>query len=149
MRISDGSSDVCSSDLKKGDVCAVPTDDGGTMFVVGLGKAADVDPSVLRHAAGCLARAAKGHEAIAIDLLRSLDDVGDMARGAQDIAEGLALGGYQYTTFNSKSETSKLTRAASVGGGGKRTQTAIDSGRSEEQTPDTTSQMPSSYAVFY
>ncbi|HEY9556643.1 MAG TPA: leucyl aminopeptidase [Acidimicrobiales bacterium] len=115
-------------EAKKGDVCAVPTDDGGTMFVVGLGKAADVDPSVLRHAAGCLARAAKGHEAIAIDLLRSLADVGDMARGAQAIAEGLALGGYQYTTFKSKSEPSKLTRAAIVGGGGKRTQTAIDSG---------------------
>src|SRR3546814_13921845 len=79
-------------EAKKGDVRAVPTDDGGTMFVVGLGKAADVDPSVLRHAAGCLARAAKGHEAIAIDLLRSLADVGDMARGAQAIPEGLALG---------------------------------------------------------
>src|SRR3546814_21037659 len=51
-----------------------------------------------------------------------------MARGAQAIAEGLALGGYQYTTFKSKSEPSKLTRAAIVGGGGKRTQTAIDSG---------------------
>src|SRR3546814_5434076 len=61
-------------------------------------------------------------------LLRSLADVGDMARGAQAIAEGLALGGYQYTTFKSKSEPSKLTRAAIVGGGGKRTQSAIDSG---------------------
>src|SRR3546814_20291409 len=75
---------------------------------------------------GCLAGAAKCHEAIAIDLRRSLADGGDTARGAQAIAEGLALGGYQYTTFKSKSEPSKLTRAAIVGGGGKRTQTAID-----------------------
>jgi len=115
-------------DGKRGDVRVVQGDGSRTTFVVGLGKAAEVTPGTLRHAAGSLARAAKDVGSLAIDLLGHLADGGDAARGAQALAEGVALGGYRFTTFKSDAKPSKLSRLAIVGGGGKRTQAAVDRG---------------------
>ena len=113
---------------KKGDVRALPGEDGRTQFVVGLGKAAEVDASVLRHAAGALARAAKCQTSLAVDLLGHLADGGSAARGAQAIVEGLALGGYQYAAFKSDPKPNRLERIVVVGGGGQRVQAALDRG---------------------
>ncbi len=114
-------------EAKKGDVRSVPAADGTTTFVVGLGDAAEVDANVLRYAAGSLARAAKRHASLSVDLLGALAD-GTEAAGAQAIAEGLVLGGYQFSTFKSDPKPPELARVVLVGGGGKRTETAIERG---------------------
>jgi len=115
-------------EAKKGDVRSVPGAEGGTTFVVGLGAAAEVDADVLRHAAGALARAAKRHASLSVDLLDSLAEGTTPAAGAQAIAEGLVLGGYQFSLFKSEPKPAQLTRVVLVGGGGKRTEAAIERG---------------------
>ena len=115
-------------EAKKGDVRALPGDDGTTTYVVGLGPAAEVDADVLRFAAGALARAAKRHASLAVDLLGAAADGTSAAAGAQAIAEGLVLGGYQFSTFKSEPKPSELARVVLVGGGGKRAEDAIARG---------------------
>ena len=114
---------------KKGDVRAVPGPDGGTTFVVGLGPAEEVDADVLRSAAGSVVRAAKRFASLSVDLLGALPATDDAPGAAQAIAEGLVLGGYQFSTYKSDPKRSKLERIVIVGGGGKRISTAIDRGR--------------------
>jgi len=83
---------------------------------------------VLRFAAGALARAAKRHASLAVDLLGALAEGTSPAAGAQALAEGLALGGYEFSAFKSDPEPSALTHVVLVGGGGKRTETGIARG---------------------
>ena len=111
---------------KLGDVRALPTGDGGTTFVVGLGKATEVDADALRHASGALGRAAKRHRVLAVDLLGHLVDGTSAAHGAQAIVEGLVLGGYQFGAFKSDPTPSALQRIVVIGGGGQRVQSALD-----------------------
>jgi leucyl aminopeptidase len=113
---------------KRGAVQAMPGPDGRTRYVVGLGPAAEVDAATLRHAAGSLARAAKRHTAIAVDLLGHLPAGASAAQGAQAIVEGLALGGYRYSAYKSDPDQPALGRAVVVGGGGQRVQAANDRG---------------------
>jgi leucyl aminopeptidase len=109
---------------KKGEVRAVPGD-GGTVFVVGLGPAAEVDMTVLCHAAGALARAAKKQSSLAVDLTSAAGDL-DPARAARAVVEGLLLGGYEYTAFKSKPTPASLERVVLVGPTAKRVQAAVD-----------------------
>ena len=113
---------------KRGEVRALPGDDGTTRYVVGLGKAQEVDAAVIRHASAAVARAANRHGSLAVDLLGHLADGTSPARGAQAIAEGVRLGAYQYTAFKSDPKPSRLSRLVVVGGGGQRVQGAIDRG---------------------
>ncbi len=115
-------------EAKKGDVRSLPGPNGGTTFVVGLGPAAEVDADLLRHAAGSLARAAKRHPSLCIDLLGHVAEGTSAAAGAQAIAEGLVLGGYQLSTFKSEPKPTELARVVIVGSGGKRTEAAIERG---------------------
>ncbi len=112
-------------EAKLGDVRALPGPDGRTTFVVGLGKAAEVDERALRHAAGALARAAKRQTSLAVDLLGHLAGGASPVRGAQAVVEGLVLGGYEYTALKSDPKPSKLARVVVVGGGGARAQAAL------------------------
>jgi leucyl aminopeptidase len=115
-------------EAKKGDVRALPGDGGATTYVVGLGPAEEVDANVLRSAAGALARAAKRHPSLAVDLASSAPEVAP-AVAAQAIAEGLVLGGYEFSAFKSEPKPAALTRAVVVGGGGKRAEDAIARGQ--------------------
>ena len=115
-------------EAKKGDVRALPGEGGTTTYVVGLGSADEVDRAALRFAAGALARAAKRQPSLAVDLLGSLANGGDAAAAAQAIAEGLVLGGYQFSVFKSEPKPSELSRAAIVGTTGKRAEDAVARG---------------------
>jgi leucyl aminopeptidase len=115
-------------EAKRGDVRAVPAADGRTTYVVGLGPAREVDTSVLRAAAGAVARAAQRHGSLAIDLLGSLDERATAADGAQAIVEGVVLGGYQFSAFKSDPKPTALSRVAIVGASGRRVQTAVERG---------------------
>ena len=116
-------------EAKKGDVRALPGPFGRATFVVGLGPQAEVDANVLRHAAGALARAAKGHASLAVDLLDALPPGITPAAGAQAIAEGLVLGGHVLWSFKSDPKPATLNRVVIVGGGGKRAEAAVERGR--------------------
>ncbi len=113
-------------EAKLGDVRALPGTAGGTVFVVGLGKAADVDERSLRHAAGALARAARHHTSLAVDLVGHLAAGTSPVRGVQAVVEGLVLGGYEYTALKSDPKPSSLARVVMIASGGQRAQAAID-----------------------
>jgi leucyl aminopeptidase len=115
-------------EARLGDVRALPGGEGRTVFVVGLGKAAAVDADALRHASGALARAAKRHTSLAVDLLGHLVAGAPTAAAAQAIVEGLVLGGYDYDAFKSEPKPSRLARLVVVGAGGQRVQAALDRG---------------------
>jgi leucyl aminopeptidase len=113
---------------ERGDVRALPRTGGGVTFAVGLGPAAEVDASALRQAAGSLARAARRHPALTVDLAGWAADGTSPASAAQAIAEGLVLGGYRYTAFKSEPGEAALRRVALVARGGQRARAAIDRG---------------------
>lgn len=112
----------------RGDVRALPGADGRPTYVVGLGPAEEVDAAVLRHAAGSLARAAKRHASLAVDLAGHATPDVSAPQAAQAIVEGLVLGGYTYGAFKSDPKPSALERVVVVAGGAGRTQAAIDRG---------------------
>jgi leucyl aminopeptidase len=111
---------------KKGEIRTLPGPDGTTVFVVGLGPAADVDATVLRSVAGSLSRTAKRTTSLAVDLHSAVGDRLDPAHATQAIVEGLVLGSYQYTAFKSSSTPHALERLVIVGPTGKRPQSAAD-----------------------
>src|SRR5690606_27661755 len=112
----------------RGDVRALPGADGRPTYVVGLGPAEEVDAAVLRHAAGSLARAAKRHASLAVDLAGHATPDVSAPQAAQAIVEGLVLGGYTYGAFKSDPKPAALERVVVVAGGAGRTQAAIDRG---------------------
>jgi leucyl aminopeptidase len=119
---------------KRGDVRALPGPDGRTLYVVGLGPAAEVDADTLRHAAGSLARAAQHQSSIAVDLLGHLVAGASAPRAAQAINEGLVLGGYKFGAYKADPKLNKLERLVVVGGGGQRVQAALDRGLTLAET---------------
>jgi leucyl aminopeptidase len=113
-------------EAKHGQVCAAPAG-AGTVWLVGLGDAADLDAQRVRAAVGCLARTATRHSALALDL----GAVGDRVPGAelaQAAAEGIALGAYRYDELKSSATPHALERLVLLAGGGKRVQDALDRG---------------------
>ena len=101
-------------EAKKGDVRALPGDGGTTTYVVGLGPAAEVDAerAALRRRARWRAPPS-GTPSLAVDLLGAAADGTSAAAGAQAIAEGLVLGGYQFSAFKSEPKPSELSPRAS------------------------------------
>ena len=114
-------------EAKPGDVRAVPGTDGRMRYLLGLGDAERVDAKVIRRAAGNLGRSAGRIESVAVDLSAVSDRVSP-ADAAAAVAEGLALGAYHFTAFKSSPTPNKLARLVFVGGGGQRTQTALERG---------------------
>jgi leucyl aminopeptidase len=113
-------------EAKHGQVCAAPGG-AGTVWLVGLGDAADLDAQRVRAAMGCLARTASRHAALAVDV----SAVGDRVAGpelAQAVAEGIVLGAYRYDELKSSSTPHALERLVLLAGGGKRVQDALDRG---------------------
>jgi leucyl aminopeptidase len=94
------------------------------VLVVGLGPAAKVDAAVLRQVAGAVARAAKRHASLALDLSAGAAGV-DPGAATQAIVEGLELGGYEYTAQKSQPKAAVLERAVVVGATAKRAQDAV------------------------
>ncbi|KAA0233627.1 MAG: putative cytosol aminopeptidase [Acidimicrobiales bacterium] len=113
---------------KAGEVMACPGAEGGFFVAVGVGEAGNVDPAVLRRAAAGFARVARREQVVALCLLDALPEGADKARGAQAVAEGVALGAYEFDEYKSESEPSAISTVAVVGTGGKRIKAALDRG---------------------
>jgi leucyl aminopeptidase len=82
-------------------------------YAVGLGDPAKFSATVLRRAAGALARAASKQERLVVSLPAELDLAPDLA--AQAVAEGLLLGSYEYLDLKSKPTPSALSRVDIAG----------------------------------
>jgi leucyl aminopeptidase len=113
-------------EAEHGQVCAAPAG-AGTVWLVGLGDADDLDAQRVRAAMGCLARTASRHASLAVDV----GAVGERVAGpdlAQAVAEGVALGAYRYDELKSSATPHALERLVLLAGGGKRVQDALDRG---------------------
>jgi leucyl aminopeptidase len=106
---------------------AVPDADGRPTIVLGLGPDAERTVHDFRLVGGALARAARKHAEVRLDVLGDAGAL-DPAAVAQALAEGIGLGQYAYTVLKSDPSTSQLERIFVVGKGGKRVQQALDVG---------------------
>jgi leucyl aminopeptidase len=117
---------------KPGQTLAVPTDGNlgaQAALLVGLGKQEDLTLGGIRNAAAALARRAKKVKSVATTLLEAAPPALDKVAVAQAIAEGFALGGYQYLTYKSDAKPSKLEKVVVVGKGGARVGSGLERGR--------------------
>ncbi len=111
---------------KAGEQRVVPGAGGEPTIVVGLGGA-DRTVDDFRKVGGAIARAASTYETVTTSVLDAVGDLGP-ADCAQALAEGIGLGTYRYTVLKSDPKPSKLAEVHVVGKGGKRVQTALDTG---------------------
>jgi leucyl aminopeptidase len=109
---------------KQGDVRTVPGVDGRPVLVVGLGAPGSATAATLRSVAGAVARAAKRHASLSLDLGAAGPDV-DPGAAVQAIVEGLELGGYEYRDLKSKGNGRELARVVVVGPTTKKAQDAL------------------------
>jgi leucyl aminopeptidase len=117
---------------KPGQTLAVPTNaslGAKAALLVGVGAQDELTVDRIRNAAAALARRAKKVETIATTLLDAAPATLDKAAVAQAIAEGFALGGYQYLTYKSDGKPSKLAEVIVLGRGGARVSAALERGR--------------------
>jgi leucyl aminopeptidase len=91
-------------DGKRGEVLAVPTNgrlDARAALLVGIGDSDAFDLPALRRAGGLLARRASKVATLATTMLDAVPDSIDRAAAAQALAEGIALGSYQFLRYKS------------------------------------------------
>ncbi len=116
---------------KRGETLAVPTRGrlaARAAMLVGVGDRASVDLSAVRRAGALLSRRSSKVSSLATTLLDALPDDVDRAAAAQALAEGLALGAYQFLRYKSEAKPSKLERVVVVTRGGARVRAAIERG---------------------
>lgn len=95
---------------------ALTSDEGRLTLLVGLGKTADVDGSVLRAAGAVMARAGQRVEHLAVDLAELPDAVTGPA-AVQAFVEGVHLGAYRYVDLKSEAPPVALKRVSVAGAG--------------------------------
>jgi leucyl aminopeptidase len=93
--------------------------------LVGVGPAADVDPTVLRRAAGAAVRAAGRRRTLAVRLLDAVSEAPARPAAAQAIAEGAVLATYRFDRFKREPRPSTVEEVVVVGTGGKRVVDAL------------------------
>jgi leucyl aminopeptidase len=102
---------------KPGETIAVPADGihADLAVLVGVGTRDEVTTATLRRAAAAVARRATKTETVATTLAAAAPSSIDPADAAYAVAEGLALGAYQYLAYKTKGEPTKLRRAVLLG----------------------------------
>ncbi len=112
---------------KPGETLLVPVDGlaADVALLVGTGPRAKITPSTLRRAAAAIARRASKVGSIATTLTSAAPDDVDAAAAAAAVTEGLLLGSYQFLSYKTKGEPSKLKKAVLVGSGGADVATAV------------------------
>jgi len=116
---------------RRGDALAVPT--AGLLgakaaILVGVGDADTIDADALRRAGAALARRASKVERVATTLLDVAPDSLDQGDAAQALAEGIALGSYQFLNYKSDAKPSQLARVLLVRRPGAKTREGIARG---------------------
>ena len=105
-------------EAKRGDALAVPT--GGKLgakaaVLVGMGDPDTIDADALRRAGAALARRGSKVEKVATTLLDAAPASLERGEAAQALAEGIALGAYQFLAYKSDAKSSRLARVQVLG----------------------------------
>ena len=104
---------------KLGEAIAVPTNGNlraKAAIIVGIGDPAELTADTLRRAGAAIARRAAKAGSLATTLAAAADTSGlDAAEAAQAVAEGLALGAYQFLDYKPKATPSKLQKVTLLG----------------------------------
>ena len=113
---------------KPGETIAVPADGlgAGLALLVGVGARDEVTTATLRRAAAAVARRATKLTAVATTLASAAPERVDDADAVYAVAEGLALGSYQFLNYKTKDEPTELRRAILVGAAGKPVKDALE-----------------------
>jgi leucyl aminopeptidase len=114
---------------KAGETLAVPARGlaAKAVVLVGVGDGAKLDVDGVRRAAAAVARRASKVASVATTLLDVLPDA-DRASVAQAIAEGAALGAYQFLKYKQDPKPSVLERFVVLGKGGASVNKALERG---------------------
>lgn len=117
-------------EARQGQVQIVSSTDGTgkVLAAVGVGKAADVDASTMRAAAGSLVKAGRRHKHISTALLDALPEGCDKAAAASAIAEGALLGAYSNALLKSEPKKNEIRSLAVVGTGGAKVTAGLTKG---------------------
>jgi leucyl aminopeptidase len=116
---------------KPGQTLAVPTQGrlgAKAAVLVGLGDRDGLDLEAVRRAAAAIARRGRTVESVATTLLGAVPATLDRAEVAQAIAEGAALGGYQFLRYKGDGKPSRLRRLVVLGGGSAAVGRALERG---------------------
>ena len=118
---------------KEGTTLAVPASGRlgiGAAVLVGVGKADELTLGSLRRAGAAAARKSRKATTVATTLVELADRAGlDRPDAAQAVAEGFALGSYEFLKYKRESKPTKLRRVIMLGGGGARVKAALERGR--------------------
>ncbi len=113
---------------KLGQTQPLLADDGSTILAVGLGAADAIDLDTLRRAGAAAVKASWKARAVAVALLDAVPSTIDRAKAAQALAEGMVLGGHQFTTYKSASKPCAIEAVTVVSSGGVALQKGLDRG---------------------
>ena len=83
--------------------------------LVGMGDPDTIDDDALRRAGAALARRSAKVEKVATTLLDAAPTSLDRGEAAQALAEGVALGSYQFLAYKSDAKPTRLTRVQVLG----------------------------------
>jgi leucyl aminopeptidase len=97
--------------------------------LVGLGERDQVTAARLRRAAAAVARRAAKVSSVATTLVGAAPSGMEPAEAAGAVAEGLALGAYEFLEYKSKADATKLTRAVLLGDDGPAVKDALTRAR--------------------
>ena len=114
---------------KRGETLAVPTGrrlGAKAVVLVGMGARDELDLDALRRAGAGLARRSTRVTSVATTLLDAAPAAVDRTEAAQALAEGIALGGYQFLRYKGDGKPSKLRRVVVLGAGGAGVRAALD-----------------------
>ena len=113
---------------KVGETLVVPVAGmrAATALLVGVGDADDVTPAVLRRVAGGAARRARTAAKVATTLAEANADADRRDEAIAAVAEGFALGAYQFLAHKSKGKPTALRSVTIIGATGARATKAID-----------------------
>jgi leucyl aminopeptidase len=116
---------------KRGETLPVPTRGklgAKAVVLVGLGEPKKLDADSLRRAAASIARRGAKVTKVATTLLDAAPDSVEHADAAQAIAEGIALGAYQFLRYKGDATPSKLQRVMVLGRANAKVRAGLDRG---------------------
>ena len=117
---------------KLGETLVIPTPSGLTAkaaLLVGVGAPGKLTPDGFRRVGAAVARRATKAKAVATTLV----DVAPLAKlereeAAQALAEGIALGSYQFLRYKKEPKPTKLKKVGVLGGGGNKVKAGLERG---------------------
>jgi leucyl aminopeptidase len=103
-------------------------DDGTTILAVGLGDQGAIDLDAVRRAGAAIVKGAWKAATVAVAVLDAVPASIDRGQAAQALAEGMVLGGHQFTAYKSTTKPCAIEAVTVVGRAGAAVQKGLDRG---------------------